>query len=449
MDVGSLLGALTGSGAVKIEIRLDPKQVLLDHTPSWRLHRNPFWRVKHPVGDQLQLNNNLAPSENMINNSTISNNGGNYANVPPMMPQQQPEQPLVNPQQSTPYANPAYPPTTSPYGGTNPSLSQPYGTMSSSQTMSAPYGASSSMQGQTTYGGNAVSSLPPYNKDITYAYNATDDITGQIVLRLPSSQKKFEHLGIKVQFIGRIDMTMGIHEGRPHYDFTSLSKELAPPGALYQPEAVVPFAFRNMEKELESYRGRNVAVRYIVRVAIERKFLPPLTAEHDVWVQLLGQAPPQDEPIKMEVGIEECLHIEFEYDRRHYHTADTITGKIHFLLVRIKIKHMELAVLRRETSGEGVAMAAQETNNTDAGANIYTETQTVVKYEIMDGAPVKGEVIPVKLCLKGIPADLTPTYTAVNNRFSVRYFLNLVLVDEDDRRYFKQQEIILWRKDLG
>jgi vacuolar protein sorting-associated protein 26 len=67
----------------------------------------------------------------------------------------------------------------------------------------------------------------------------------------------------------------------------------------------------------------------------------------------------------------------------------------------------------------------------------------------MDGAPVKGEVIPVKLSLKGIPADLTPTYTAVNNRFSVRYFLNLVLVDEDDRRYFKQQEIILWRKELG
>lgn len=27
----------------------------------------------------------------------------------------------------------------------------------------------------------------------------------------------------------------------------------------------------------------------------------------------------------------------------------------------------------------------------------------------------------------------------VNKKFSVRYFLNLVLVDEEDRRYFKQQ----------
>ena len=35
--------------------------------------------------------------------------------------------------------------------------------------------------------------------------------------------------------------------------------------------------------------------------------------------------------------------------------------------------------------------------------------------------------------LKALPVDLTPTYDAVNNRFSVRYFLNLVLVDEEDR----------------
>ncbi|KAJ8958394.1 hypothetical protein NQ318_002176 [Aromia moschata] len=34
----------------------------------------------------------------------------------------------------------------------------------------------------------------------------------------------------------------------------------------------------------------------------------------------------------------------------------------------------------------------------------------------------------------------------INKKFSVRYFLNLVLMDTEDRRYFKQQEITLWRK---
>jgi hypothetical protein len=71
----------------------------------------------------------------------------------------------------------------------------------------------------------------------------------------------------------------------------------------------------------------------------------------------------------------------------------------------------------------------------------------------------------------------------VNNKFSVKYYLNLVLIDEvlmpsvvanfsalvwrgredadnfvaallhsgaqEDRRYFKQQEIMLWRREVG
>lgn len=36
---------------------------------------------------------------------------------------------------------------------------------------------------------------------------------------------------------------------------------------------------------------------------------------------------------QMEVGIEDCLHIEFEYDRARYHLEDVVVGKIYFLLV--------------------------------------------------------------------------------------------------------------------
>lgn len=34
---------------------------------------------------------------------------------------------------------------------------------------------------------------------------------------------------------------------------------------------------------------------------------------------------------------------------------------------------------------------------------------------------------------------MTPTMRDVNKKFSVRYYLNLVLIDEEERRYFKQQ----------
>lgn len=124
---------------------------------------------------------------------------------------------------------------------------------------------------------------------------------------------------------------------------------------------------------------------------------------------------------------------------------------------------MELEVRRRESTG--------------SGPNTYVETETLAKYELMDGAPVRGtlrcdfsdyyhssieinllvkpciilkmhvnvagESIPVRLFLS--PYELTPTYRNINNKFSVKYYLNLVLVDEEDRRYFKQQEITVYR----
>lgn len=48
-----------------------------------------------------------------------------------------------------------------------------------------------------------------------------------------------------------------------------------------------------------------------------------------------------------------------------------------------------------------------------------------------------GETIPIRLFLGGF--DLTPTFRDINKKFSTRYYLNLVLIDEENRRYFKQQ----------
>lgn len=62
-----------------------------------------------------------------------------------------------------------------------------------------------------------------------------------------------------------------------------------------------------------------------------------------------------------------------------YHLKDVIVGKIYFLLVRIKIKHMEIDIIKRETTG--------------TGPSVYHENDTIAKYEIMDGAPVRGRLL--------------------------------------------------------
>jgi len=206
---------------------------------------------------------------------------------------------------------------------------------------------------------------------------------------------------------------------------------LEAPGELSESKKY-PFEFQNVEKQYETYSGNNVRLRYFLRVKVTRNYASNIVHTQDFAVQNISSEPEINNSIKMEVGIEDCLHIEFEYNKSKYHLQDVVIGKIYFLLVRIKIKHMEVVIIKRESTG--------------SGPNQYNESENISKFEIMDGAPVRGESIPIRLFLS--PYDLTPTFKNVHNRFSVKYYLNLVLVDEEDRRYFKQQEIQLWRKTL-
>ncbi|XP_064097100.1 vacuolar protein sorting-associated protein 26B-like isoform X1 [Macrobrachium nipponense] len=262
-------------------------------------------------------------------------------------------------------------------------------------------------------------------KERYYLYYDGESVSGKVNVILKKPGSRLEHQGIKIEFIGLIEL---YYDRGNHHEFTSLVKELARPGELTQNTAF-DFEFNQVEKPYESYSGTNVRLRYFLRVTIVRR-LSDIAREMDLLVHTLSSYPEMNNSIKMEVGIEDCLHIEFEYNKSKYHLKDVIVGKIYFLLVRIKIKHMEIAIIKRETTG--------------SGPNTFNENETIAKYEIMDGAPVRGESIPIRVFLAGY--DLTPTMRDINKKFSVRYYLNLVLVDEEERRYFKQQEITLWRK---
>jgi len=262
-------------------------------------------------------------------------------------------------------------------------------------------------------------------KEKFYLYYDGESVSGKVNITLKKPGIKLEHQGIKVEFVGQIEL---YYDRGNHHEFTSLVKELARPGDLMQ-NVTYDFEFSQVEKQFESYTGSNVRLRYFLRVTIVKR-LSDVVKEMDIVVHTLSSYPELNSSIKMEVGIEDCLHIEFEYNKSKYHLKDVIVGKIYFLLVRIKIKHMEIAIIKRETTG--------------SGPNTFNENETIAKYEIMDGAPVRGESIPIRVFLAGY--DLTPTMRDINKKFSVRYYLNLVLVDEEDRRYFKQQEITLWRK---
>ncbi|KAI8883201.1 putative PEP8-vacuolar protein sorting/targeting protein [Backusella circina FSU 941] len=253
-----------------------------------------------------------------------------------------------------------------------------------------------------------------------------ETISGKVIVKLRDG-RKLEHNGIKVEFIGSIEL---FHDRSKSHEFLTLSQELAAPGELKQ-NTSFDFEFKKVEKQYECFSGINVRLRYYVSITIARR-LAEVVRERDIWVYSYKMPVEVNTSIKMEVGIEDCLHIEFEYNKSKYHLKDVIVGKIYFLLVRIKIKTMELSIIRRETTG--------------ALPNLYNESETITKFEIMDGAPVRGETIPIRLFLGGF--ELGPTFRDINKKYSVRYYLNLVLIDEENRRYFKQQEITMFRRKI-
>jgi vacuolar protein sorting-associated protein 26 len=91
-----------------------------------------------------------------------------------------------------------------------------------------------------------------------------------------------------------------------------------------------PFEFLNAEKPYESYNGINVrlryrdffgnilkltnSLRYFLKFTIVRTFAN-IVKELDFWVYNYQLPPEINNTIKMEVGIEDCLHIEFEYNK--------------------------------------------------------------------------------------------------------------------------------------
>ena len=262
-----------------------------------------------------------------------------------------------------------------------------------------------------------------YNRVILPAFYDKEHVSGAVQVNLTS--KSFDHNGIKIILLGLIQSTT---DKKNESQFITLSKELCPAGKLINQNNKFPFVFNNVEKQYESYRGIEFNVRYILRVIIS------CSLRNLTWEREFGVARPEtkeilttlNDPIRMDVGIEDWLHLSFELDRTKYSTKDVITGRVTFKKVSMKLKLMLLQIIRRETIIGG-----------------EMDNAVLCKFEIMDGGPIKNEIVPIRFFLS--PYELTPTYINVNNKFSVQYYVNMVLFDDKDKRYFKQHEIVLYR----
>ena len=119
-------------------------------------------------------------------------------------------------------------------------------------------------------------------------------------------------------------MTELHHDKSSAVRFTPGVKEFEAVPGYFHGSKTYPFEF-NVEKPYESYGGMNVSLRYFIQVTISRSYGTVIEkrdfAVHN-FLTVANEAIESDNPkegIRMEVGIEDCLHIEFEFDKQKYH----------------------------------------------------------------------------------------------------------------------------------
>ena len=79
----------------------------------------------------------------------------------------------------------------------------------------------------------------------------------KVHIKLKKPGTKIEHQGIRLEFIGQIEL---YYDRSNHHVFTSLSKLLNYPGEISENQSI-DFNFPTVDKQYESYHGVNVKLR--------------------------------------------------------------------------------------------------------------------------------------------------------------------------------------------
>jgi vacuolar protein sorting-associated protein 26 len=210
----------------------------------------------------------------------------------------------------------------------------------------------------------------------------------------------------------------------------NMAKELEPPGELTK-NMNYNFSFKKVGLNYETYEGAFIIVRYFIRVTITKKiFSSKLAVDKLFHVYNVTAEPELNANVRMEVGMSNLIHLEYEIFQNKFSLKDCILGKIYFSYVNLKVKSVELHLIRKE--------------NIILSSGPKADNFLISKFEVVDGKPDAGELVPIRMFLNCY--DLSPTYKDINGNVSVKYYLKFVVIDDDDKAFFKQQEIILWRQ---
>lgn len=264
-----------------------------------------------------------------------------------------------------------------------------------------------------------------------FSYN--DDVSVKITINPKNISNNFEHLGIIIYLKGDFE---NLQNNRNIITFLNNKKILLNAGYLTNSISLTS-NFTNNNFLIESYNGNNFNINYYIEIKIIRKFLGTEKKYKKIFfIKNINKPPIINGNIRLEIGVSNKLHMEYELFESKFHLNDVITGKIFIVDINTLVNYIELNLIKKETvyyEIEGLNKKQQKFENIIVG-----------RMEICDGQPYEKTIIPFRFYLKG--RNLSPTVKN-NDLFSIKYYIKFIVVLENEKILYKSQEIFLYRKE--
>jgi vacuolar protein sorting-associated protein 26 len=253
------------------------------------------------------------------------------------------------------------------------------------------------------------------------AYGRDDKVTG-LVRIAPPQGKTIKHQGIILSIYGDFQGKDGDKWSR----FYERVQYLAPAGDLITPFSS-DFLFDRLQFPTASYYGQYVEAVFGVEVKVVRRLKD--FQQSSPFIVFFFEARPMEQPIHNEIGMTGVLHIEFIFSHGSYDCRDVVIGAAYMLLVKLRVVYMQVSLYCVENYQRGAQLVKR---------NI------VKSIEIMDGAPVRGESIPIRFYLG--ECDIWPWTDFPDSSLKVEWYLRAQLIDENGKKYYKKLRAQIVRK---
>ena len=260
----------------------------------------------------------------------------------------------------------------------------------------------------------------PYFADKPPIFVDANNITGKVEISLKPGQQ-ISHSDITISIIGQF-RTKETNSLEIFYQKTNI---LIPQGTITN-NLSMQFLIDPIISNIPSYYGTNYDAIYSVQLKINSYTFD------EPFYYLMLTPPPNDLPdgySKTEIGIQGILQIDTFFKNFFFDVTDTVYGLMYFHLVKIRIVNVYFQVQRWETYKTKFSKVSKRC--------------TVASVEVLDGTPVRGDLIPIRCFMPGIEA--WPYPRNANANLTVKYRIRLLFIDENGKHYYKELGISVFR----